>query len=36
MRRRTFTEFYEAQFEDSKKQNIFLSLHLKVNQRLDI
>ena len=29
-------DYNEAQFEDSKKQNIFLSLHLKVNQRLDI
>ena len=24
------TEFYTAQIEDSKKQNILLSLHLKV------
>ena len=36
MSKRALTEFYEAQIEDSKKQNILLSLHLKVNQRLDI
>jgi len=29
MSKRALTEFYEAQIEDSKKQNILLSLHLK-------
>ena len=31
MSKRALTQFFEAQIEDSKKQNILLSLHLKVN-----
>ena len=36
MSKRALTEFFEAQIEDSKKQNILLSLHLKVNLKYNI